>query len=51
VAQATADYFQRQQTRTTKKLIVIGFDRRFLSNEFAETVAEVLAGNGYKVVL
>ena len=51
VSQATADFFQRQQTRTTKKLIVIGFDRRFLSNEFAETVAEVLAGNGYKVVL
>ena len=46
VAQATADYFQRQQTRTTKKLIVIGFDRRFLSNEFAEAVAEVLVGNG-----
>ena len=51
VAQATADFFQSQQTRTTKKLIVIGFDRRFLSNEFAEAVAEVLVGNGYKVVL
>ena len=51
VAQATADYFLRRQTRTTKKLIVIGFDRRFLSNEFAEAVAEVLAGNGYSIVL
>ena len=51
VAQATADYFLRRQTRTTKKLIVIGFDRRFLSNEFAEAVAEVLVGNGYKVIL
>ena len=51
VSQATADYFQHQQPRTTKKLIVIGFDRRFLSNEFAQTVAEVLTGNGFEVVL
>ena len=41
VAQATADFFQRQQTHTTKKLIVIGFDRRFLSNEFAEATGEI----------
>ena len=51
VSQATAEYFEHQQTCSTKKLIVIGFDRRFLSNEFAEVVAEVLAGNGYTVVL
>ena len=51
VSQATAEYFERQQTCSTKKLIVIGFDRRFLSSEFAEVVAEVLAGNGYTVVL
>lgn len=51
VSQAAADYFQRQQTRITKKLIVIGFDRRFLSDEFAEAVAEVFAGNGFEVLL
>ena len=51
VSQAMADHFQNCQTRNTKKLIIIGFDRRFLSNEFAESVAEVLAGNGYKIIL
>lgn len=51
VAQATADFFKRRHTRHTRKLIVVGYDRRFLSNEFAETVAGVLAGNGYEVVM
>jgi phosphomannomutase len=51
VAQATADFFRRRHTRKTRKLIVVGYDRRFLSNEFAEAVAEVLTGNGYEVVL
>ena len=51
VSQAIADHFQNYQTRNTKKLIIIGFDRRFLSNEYAEAVAEVLTGNGYKIVL
>lgn len=31
------------------KLILVGYDHRFLSNEFAKTVAEVALGNGYKV--
>ena len=51
VAQATADYFLRRKTRITRKLMVVGYDRRFLSDEFAMTVAEVLAGNGYEVIL
>ena len=51
VAQATADYFRRRKTRTTRKKIVVGYDRRFLSGEFAMTVAEVLAANGYEVIL
>lgn len=51
VSQAIADYFQNCQISNSKKLIVIGFDRRFLSGEFAQTVGEVLAGNEYKVVL
>ena len=51
VAQATADYFARKQTRTTRKRMVVGYDRRFLSNEFAQTTAEVLTGNGYEVLL
>ena len=30
---------------------MVGYDRRFLSNEFAQVVAEILAGNDYQVVL
>ena len=51
VAQATADFFDRRNSNKTRKQIVVGYDRRFLSNEFAVTTAEVLAGNGYKVLL
>jgi phosphomannomutase len=32
-------------------LVVIGYDRRFLSEQFAERAAEVLAGNGLKIAL
>jgi alpha-D-glucose phosphate-specific phosphoglucomutase len=31
--------------------IVVGFDTRFLSDRYAQEVARVLAGNGYKVLL
>jgi phosphomannomutase len=32
-------------------LVIIGYDRRFLSEQFAERVAEVLAGNGLRIAL
>ncbi|MCM3900195.1 MAG: phosphoglucomutase/phosphomannomutase family protein [Pyrinomonadaceae bacterium] len=32
-------------------LIVIGYDRRFLSEHFAQRAAEVMAGNGFRVAL
>ena len=31
--------------------VVVGYDKRFLAEHFAAAVAEVLAGNGYKVFL
>jgi len=31
--------------------VVVGYDKRFHSENFASTVAEVLAGNGFKVLL
>ena len=34
-----------------KKKIIVGYDRRFLSDQFGRRVAEVLAGNGFEVVL
>jgi phosphomannomutase len=48
-AQATADHFA--ETYGKEKPVIVGFDTRFLSDEFAETVARVLAGNGFTVQL
>lgn len=49
VAQATMDYLQRNDLAAQG--LVIGYDRRFLSREFAERVAEIAAGNGIRVWL
>lgn len=51
VAQAAADYWRSNPVPGTEKRVVIGYDRRFLSNEFAQRVAEVFAGNAYRTVL
>jgi phosphomannomutase len=49
VAQATMDYLNREGLGS--KPLVIGYDRRFLSRDFARRVAEVAAGNGIQVHL
>jgi len=49
VAQAIADYYKNKPDK--KKGVVIGYDTRFLSKEFAESVAEVLLGNDIPVIL
>lgn len=49
VAQAIADYVN--STEKKGEGIVVGYDNRFLSDRFAEAVAEVLAGNGIPVYL
>jgi phosphomannomutase len=52
VAQATADYWQANPVPGVHNdRAVVGYDRRFLSPEFAARVAEVLAGNGFTVTL
>ena len=51
VAQATADYWIANPQADTDKKIIIGYDRRFLSDQFARTAAEVIAGNGFAVVM
>lgn len=51
VAQATADYWNANPVAGTEKKVVVGYDRRFLSNEFGRRTAEVFAGNGYSVIL
>ncbi|NTV49019.1 MAG: phosphoglucomutase/phosphomannomutase family protein [Geobacteraceae bacterium] len=49
VAQATMDYMNREGLGN--KGLVIGYDRRFLSRDFARRVAEVAAGNDIHVRL
>jgi phosphomannomutase len=49
VAQAYADYLQKEGN--SEPLVVIGYDRRFLSEMFAQRAAEVLTGNGFRVSL
>src|SRR3954447_13241402 len=51
VTQALADYWSANPVAGTEKKAIVGYDRRFLSNEFGEQVAEVLAGNDYQVIL
>ena len=51
VAQATADYWNANPIAGTQTRAVVGFDRRFLSDQFAQRVAEILAGNGLRVTL
>ncbi len=50
VSQAIADYLNRTSRKKGKK-VVVGYDRRFLSKEFATTVSLVLAANKIKAVL
>jgi phosphomannomutase len=51
VAQASADYWTANPIPGTEKKVIVGYDRRFLSDQFGERTAEVLAGNGFQVVL
>ncbi len=48
-AQAVADYLKK--TSLNRRGIIIGYDTRFASGDFAAASAEVLAGNGIKVYL
>ncbi|MCU0785883.1 MAG: phosphoglucomutase/phosphomannomutase family protein [Verrucomicrobia bacterium] len=51
VAQATADYWAAHPVAGTGKKVIVGYDRRFFSDQFAQCSAEVFAGNGFQVVL
>ena len=45
VGQAVADFVKsRKKPIYKKKKLVIGYDTRFLSGKYAETIASVLAG-------
>ncbi len=52
VAQAYADFVKQQPSEHPHgKKVVVGYDRRFLSEHFARRAAEVLAGNDIDVSL
>lgn len=51
VAQATADYWAANPVAGTQKKVVVGYDRRFLSDQFARRTAEVFLANGFEVLL
>jgi phosphomannomutase len=57
VAQATADYWkseirnQKSEIFGREPRVIVGYDRRFFSDRFAQTTAEVFAGNDFQVVL
>jgi len=50
VAQAYAEFLSTQKNGSdSKPLVIVGFDRRFLSEHFAQSAAEVMGGNGFRV--
>lgn len=51
VAQATADFWRANPVAGSENKVIIGYDRRFFSDLFAQCSAEVMAGNGFQVVL
>ena len=57
VAQAAADYWKSEIGNRKSEIfgrrakVVVGYDRRFFSDRFAQITAEVFAGNGFQVIL
>jgi phosphomannomutase len=51
VAQATADFWKSHPVDGARKTIIVGYDRRFLSDQFGRRVAEVFAGNDFQALL
>ena len=47
VAQAYADFL----SKSANSFVIVGFDRRFLSEQFAQRAAEILSGNDFRVAL
>lgn len=51
VAQATADFWTANPPAPAGKRLIVGYDRRFLSERFGQITAEVFCGNGFETIL
>jgi phosphomannomutase len=57
VAQATADFWKSEIKNQKSEIfrrpakVIVGYDRRFLSDRFAQATAEVFAANHFQVIL
>ena len=51
VSQASADYWGANPVAGTERKVIIGYDRRFFSDRFAQRAAEVFAANDFQVIL
>lgn len=52
VAQALAEVWSQEFAgELATRPVMVGFDTRFLSNQFARAAAEVMAANGFRVIL
>ena len=49
VAQALSDHIN-SSSKKRKKIIVVGYDTRFMSKNYAKLISEVIAANGIKVL-
>ncbi len=45
VAQATADHWSATPVENTERKVIVGYDRRFLSDQFAKSAGEIFAAN------
>ncbi|MFA6030814.1 MAG: phosphoglucomutase/phosphomannomutase family protein [Elusimicrobiota bacterium] len=52
VAQAVADFLKTKPPKTkSKHTVLVGYDRRFMSEAFAEEIARVMDANGHSAIL
>ncbi len=51
VSQAAAMHWSTNSVPKTEKRIMVGYDGRFLSDQFARCAAEIFHGNGFAVIL
>lgn len=54
VAQAYADFLSQDKEPLSAResaLVIVGFDRRFLSEQFAQRAAQIMSGSGFRVAL